>query len=697
MLDIYNVLDAISEIVYVSDAETHEILYINEAGKKILGDCLGETCYKLFHGKSAECANCPCLNGEGLSEYIHENVMTEKAYIIKHKDTVWDGKKAYLDIAFNITNTEEIQKRLEQRLDMEHILVSCMVEMHKNKPFEEGFTNLLGIIGKYFEADKVFVFSYDENKLSNVFEWNNNGVNPRAEELKSLDSNVVDKWLPTYDSNENVILNNVEDLKEISVEAYHQAVKSGVQRLVASPIADNGKIIGFIGASNLPEEKFSQIVTFFDALDYFVASMIIREKSSRKLRELSYVDSLTGLYNRNKFTEDTERIMRGRNCGLGVLYMDLNGLKEINDKSGHCGGDCALKDIASVIIESFGKECSYRVGGDEFVVLRYDTNDKEFTAKVTAFRNLISEMKYKVSIGFHYSKDSSDIDEVIKIADEKMYQDKKYYYRNNGQSARYRFYNDTFVSFSTQEKLKKLIQEERFVIWFQPRFSAINGEFCGSEALIRYFDEDDTIVSPMDFIPAMEYNETVHMIDLYVFRHVCEYISGWIEAGKNIKPVSVNISHCTIVRPNFMENLMDIWFDYNIPKDSIVIEVSEDKVKGGLSDVLDKIVELKNNGFHIAIDNYGAKYADLFLFSEVKFDTLKLDRELVHKLETDEKTCMISKSVIDICKNYNISVVAEGVENEKEYDILKEMGCDEAQGYLFDKPMSWNRFEEKYL
>ena len=91
-----------------------------------------------------------------------------------------------------------------------------MVEMHKNKPFEESFTNLLGIIGKYFEADKVFVFSYDENKLSNVFEWNNNGVNPRAEELKSLDSNVVDKWLPTYDSNENVILNNTvkEDLND---------------------------------------------------------------------------------------------------------------------------------------------------------------------------------------------------------------------------------------------------------------------------------------------------------------------------------------------------------------------------------------------------------------------------------------------------------------------------------------------------
>ena len=133
-----------------------------------------------------------------------------------------------------------------------------------------------------------------------------------------MDSNVVDKWLPTYDSNENVILNNVEDLKEISVEAYHQAVKSGVQRLVASPIADNGKIT-FYRRGNLPKKIFSNC-TFFDALDYFVASMVIREKSARKLREMSYVDSLTGLYNRNKFTEDTERIMRGRNCGLGVLY-----------------------------------------------------------------------------------------------------------------------------------------------------------------------------------------------------------------------------------------------------------------------------------------------------------------------------------------------------------------------------------------
>lgn len=697
MLDIYNVLDAISEIVYVSDAETHEILYINEAGKKILGDCLGETCYKLFHGRDAKCADCPCLNGEGLSEYIRENLITDKTYLVKHEDTVWNDRKAYLDIAFDVTNTEEIQKRLEQRLDMEHILVSCMIEMHKNKPFEESFTNLLGMIGKYLEADKVFVFSYDEDKLNNIYEWNNTGVCPRAEELKSLDSDVLDNWLPTYDSNKTIILNDIEELREISLEAYNQAVKSGVHRLVASPIDDNGKIIGFIGASNLPEEKVSQSVTFFNALDYFIASMIIREKSAIKLRELSYIDSLTGLYNRNKFTEETEKIMNGRNCGLGVLYMDLNGLKEINDNCGHSGGDNALKDIADVIVESFGKDCSYRVGGDEFVVLCYGTTDKEFTAKVTAFRNLISEMKYKVSIGFHYSKDSSDIDEVIKIADEKMYQDKKYYYRNNGQSARYRFYNDTFVSFSTQEKLKKLIQEERFVIWFQPRFSTSNGEFCGSEALIRYFDEDDTIVSPMDFIPAMEYNETVHMIDLYVFRHVCEYISGWIEAGKKIKPVSVNISHCTIDRPNFMENLMDIWFDYDIPKESIVIEVSEDKVKGGLSDVLDKLVQLKNNGFHIAIDNYGSKYADLFLFSEVKFDTLKLDRDLVHKLESDEKTCMISKSVIGLCENYNISVVAEGVENEKEYNILKEMGCDEVQGYLFDKPMSWNRFEEKYL
>ena len=141
---------------------------------------------------------------------------------------------------------------------------------------------------------------------------------------------------------------------------------------------------------------------------------------------------------------------------------------------------------------------------------------------------------------------------------------------------------------------------------------------------------------------------------------------------------------------------MNIWYDYNIPKELIIIEVSE-SASNGISDVVSVLSELKKRGFQIAIDNFGAKYADLYLFTELKFDILKLDRDLVYKIENDDKTRLLSESIAQICHNEEIKLIAEGVENEKELQKLIEIGCDEAQGYLFDKPMSWNLFEKKYL
>ena len=142
---------------------------------------------------------------------------------------------------------------------------------------------------------------------------------------------------------------------------------------------------------------------------------------------------------------------------------------------------------------------------------------------------------------------------------------------------------------------------------------------------------------------------------------------------------------------------MEIWYDYGFPKELIVFEVSEDQEKGGISDITGILSELKKFGFRLAIDNFGSKYADLYLFADIKFDILKLDGDMVYKIETDKKTQLLSNSITQICHNENIRIVAAGVENKKEFDVLCQIGCDEVQGYLFEKPMSWNKFEEKYL
>lgn len=698
MIDIYNILDSFFDLVYVENPSTHEILYMNKPGKKLFGECEGKLCSEVSDELSKICTLFPAdtLSEDKVFEWTYKNETTGKIYIIRSKFIEWHGSKAQIKIAFDVTDSEENKQNLELRLDMEHFIVSCIIEMHKNDLFEESFNTILARIGIFFDADRVYVFDYNGVTTNNTHEWCAEGINPQIDFLQNIDAHVIDRWLPAFRKKECIIIEDIEDIRKSSPAEYEILKRQNIHSLVAAPLDKNGEIIGYIGIDNPPPEKIHKSGTFFAALSYFISFMMIREQNEKKLREMSYMDSLTGLYNRNKFLEDIEKIRNGENEGFGVLYMDLNGLKQINDKSGHGAGDEALKKMADVISEVFGSENSYRVGGDEFVALCRGCGEEEFGQKVNELQDTIENLEYSSAVGYQYSDDADAIDEIIKIADEKMYLDKKFFYRNR-ESGRYRFRNDTFAAISTAESLKKLIKEERFVIWFQPRFSIESGELCGSEALIRFFDEDDVIVSPMDFVPDLESNETIHLIDFYVFRHVCEYISGWIKEGKNVKPVSVNMSHQTILKPNFIENIMNTWYDYHFPKDLIIIEVSEDQENGGISKIIDVLSDLKKRGFKLAIDNFGSKYADLYLFADLKFDILKLDGDMVYKIETDNKTRLLSMSIAQICHNEDIKIVAEGVENENELEILKKMNCDEAQGYFFDKPMSWNKFEEKYL
>lgn len=586
---------------------------------------------------------------------------------------------------------------LKQRLKHDHFIISCIVELHKSNNIDVAFNGLLKMIGGFLNADRAYVFKCDEKTVSNTHEWCRDGIIPQIDRLQNLDISIIDRWMDSFNQGCCVSLSSIEDIKEVSPEEYECLLSQDVNSFIVAPLDDSGKLIGFIGIDNPQMDDVRENEAFFEALSYFVSSVMLRYINENMLRRLSFTDTLTKLYNRNKFITDVSELSKSETNGIGVLYMDLNGLKAINDSLGHTAGDRALQEVSSKLVEVFGSEHSYRVGGDEFVAV-YPCEDEEiFADLVEKLRDAMEEIDYSSAIGCQYSSNGKDLQKVIKIADENMYLDKKYFYRNQKDAARYRFRNDTFIAISTPDLLKNLIKEERFVIWFQPRFDTRTKEYCGSEALIRFFDDDDVLVSPLDFVPEMEENNTIHLIDFYVFRHVCEYVSGWIKNDKKVMPVSVNMSHQTLLHPGFTENVMNIWYDYNIPKELVVIEVSEIPESGGIADILPILADLKKRGFKIAIDNFGAKYADLYLFSDLKFDILKLDRDLVYKIQTDDKTRLLSSSISQICHNENIKIAAEGVETEEELQRLIEMGCDEAQGYLFDKPMSWNWFEKKYL
>lgn len=692
MLDTNTILNAFPGVVYAYKADSGEIIYMNKPAKELLGNSLGKTRDEMLSGILTlrhDMRPYKIYTGENVSVGIYSAV-NGMTYAVYSSHTKSDVGEIVVETAVDISDAEEERKEYKVRLNREHLIVSCIMELQDNKPFDDTIDKILQLAGHFLEAEHVYLFKYENGFMVKTHSWcGENCSSPEiVQKIKMLD---------VFNNHTSIVINDVRELKKEYPEGYLFLQHMGVKRLIAAPIYVDNEFVGVIGADNLPDRNMDDGKSIFLTLSAFISTIIVRERASNALRKLSYIDTLTSIYNRNKFIEDCDEMERSGETGFGVVYMDLNGLKEINDKNGHGEGDSAIKEIAETIRGVFGKYDCYRIGGDEFAVICRGADEDTFNKLVAEISEQNAKSKHKIAMGYRYSCREGDINEVVKAADENMYRDKKAFYRHTGQYGRYRVRNDSYIAISTPERIKNLMRDNRFVIWFQPRFSAITNELCGSEAFIRFFGEDGMIVSPMDFIPEMEENDTIYLLDLYVFRRVCEYLAGWIEKGKNVFPVSVNMSRSTLEKPNIIENIMEIWYDYNVPKELIAIEVSENQDRGGVTDIAEILSELKKSGFRLAIDNFGSKYADLYLFAELKFDILKLDGDMVYKIETDKKTQLLSTSIMQICHNENIRIVAAGVENEQELIALREIGCDEVQGYYFDKPMSWDKFEDKYL
>lgn len=697
MSELRQYLESFPEILYIVDTKAHEILYMNSAGKKAFPFNDEKKCYNIICGRNAPCENCH-VEGNSHGEWNSwEAENLGSLYIFRSHPIKWDGMDAFMCIAMNISKLSELNNELTFKHSIEDFTFQCILEMHREQPYEQMFNNLLFMIGQFLDADRLYLYSFDDLSISNSYEWYKPGIEPMEKSLKSINWDIIEGQLPYFSNNQCFIIKDVEALKGIHDREYNLFKSKNTRCQITAPIISGEKIIGFIGADNPSLAKLEKVEMFFTTISYFIASILTKQKSEEHLKKIGYIDHLTKLYNRNKYIEDTSKLSDAPQQRMGVLYADLNGLKDINDKSGHAAGDAALCEIADLIRRAFGESRSYRVGGDEFVVICPGFNKKDFFESVDFLRCSIDNSEYSAAIGYQFSSKPTDINRLIKDADEMMYQDKKRFYRHQQQSPRYRHMNDLMSVFSTPEQVNDFICSDRFFVLFQPRFDANSGKFCAAEALVRYVDESGTTISPMDFVPEMETNDIIDIIDMYVFRRVLEMLENWIKEGKKVKPVSVNISQKTLLTPTFTDDFMRIWNEHNVPHNLIQIEISEDRNKGGIDEIIDKLSDLKSKGFRIAVDNFGYKYADLYLFADFKFDLLKLDKDLVHKIENDEKTHRLSASLAYICHSDNIRLVAEGVETEKGLEILRELGCDEVQGYLFDGPMPHKQFEEKYL
>lgn len=419
----------------------------------------------------------------------------------------------------------------------------------------------------------------------------------------------------------------------------------------------NGELAGYLGVDNPPPDKIINIASLLQTLCYFVSLALQHAESQKKLSYLSYHDNSTTFYNRNRYIKDTQKLFN-MDTSLGIIYLDVNGLKDVNDQFGHEVGDALLVECARRMKMVFKKADFYRIGGDEFIIIICQSIKKEsFEKRVKELSESFSKKPVcQVAIGTQWTNAVGNINEMIAEADARMYENKKEFYHKHMISRRYRHHSDEMLHLTNIDYLESEIENGHFVVYLQPKILCEDCSCVGAEALIRYCDNAGTLI-----------------------------------------PLSINFSIESLRGKSFVERILETCKKYQIPTKYIEIEITERVHDEKNFENKTVISKLRSAGFIVAIDDFGTEYANLALLSDAEFDILKLDKSLISNVALNPRTKIIMEYISKICHRLGLDMIAEGIESEEQFFTLCSYGVETVQGYLFSKPLAINVFEEKYL
>lgn len=446
--DIQAPMNEISELMYISDIENYELLFMNNAGREIfhVDDNCKQKCYQVLHGLNEPCPFCTTalLKPDQIYSWEHTNEFVKRHYLLKDRLIEWEGRPAKLELAFDITESENKRLELKNMLDSEKMIVECVRELYKNHDLRKATLHVLENIGKFLSVDRVYIIDFNKKIFTNTFEWCNKGITPEQDNLKNIPIDVFEQWYTLFEEQDYVIVDDMEKLKKQSPEKYKILGKQKTERLVIVPLEYDKEKNSYIGIDNPPLERIQNAVTILQTLRYFLMLASNRAKDEAELEKLSYYDTLTTFYNRNRYIQDIQYFSK-KEITIGVVFVDVNGLKEINDQYGHDMGDYILKECANHIRKAFPNNAHYRIGGDEFVVFCTGISEENFYNQVNQLYlkfNENTDTLCHAAVGSDWSEKSSTIQTTIAAADEKMYADKREFYKKHQNAKRYRHHND---------------------------------------------------------------------------------------------------------------------------------------------------------------------------------------------------------------------------------------------------------------
>ena len=394
-----------------------------------------------------------------------------------------------------------------------------------------------------------------------------------------------------------------------------------------------------------------------------------------------------------------------------MLYLDMDQFKEVNDTFGHAAGDQCLEVIAQRLQAVLGENVVIgRLAGDEFgIVLEGFANDKEARYRASDVARLIldrinnafyiqdSEVFITATIGIAcYPRDADNVIDIIRNADAAMYHAKQNG-GNTGQLYLPEMNAAAVERLMLKSKLRKALERKELIVRYLPKIDLRNGKIAGAEALLRWRLPGHGDIAPSQFIPLAEEGSMISEIGDWVLRKVCNDYKHWQEYVPSPGRIAVNLSLRQLMRPNVSKRIKEIFRETQVSPTALELELTETTLMHDSRRTIRILDDLYAMGLHLAIDDFGTGYSSLSALKDFPISTLKIDQSFVRNADIDSSDAAMVKTIIEMGRNLDLEVVAEGVENQAQLELLRQYNCTYAQGHLFGEAMSAKKFLDQLI
>lgn len=537
-----------------------------------------------------------------------------------------------------------------------------MSDNYKQRSIIEIMNDVLSTIRNYYDSEYVYYIERDEEDILTIYEWCAENIPWQRDKIKLLQSEEWPKWL------RQEILDTTQD----SYSVFYPMENGVISILAAVGVHRGGCDIGYM-----------------KTLIPYISQSIILQKLQKQQEYLSYHDDLTGLLNRNSFVKYLSNVGSKQLKSLGAVSADINGLKNFNREFGHEYGDEVVIRVGEVLEEYFRSSMVFRLTGDEYLVIMENTSYEEFMKMVNSACTKLDNISLGlVTMGYAWEKVDIDASQLIARAENMMREEKQKYYKNLKKG-----HHEPII----KQDLLDDISQGNFIVCLVPKMDVNTEEVVGAEAVVRYHHKDLGIMDPGKYITLLEETKLSHYLDLYVFEQVCKTLKKWEQENLPMIPIAVNFTGATLRQVDAAEKMQQLIEQYQVPCEYLEVEVSESYSDMNQEMLAETSNKIRKANVRVILDHFGAKESTISILSIMEFDGLKVDKGIVNNIVGNRRSQIVGKAVIDLCNQLGISVSASGVETRDQLNVLKELGCSYVQGSLFNKPITIDTFEVRYL